>query len=103
MAAKKKSPRKAAAKRPKTKAAQLLSKGARAELAGLAKLASEDRTPVHKLSENARAEIEKLLKQIEAGTATREGLETGLKDLETGLQEVDDRLKRLINHVYYFL
>jgi septal ring factor EnvC (AmiA/AmiB activator) len=104
MAAKKTSARKSAGKRRKPKVLyNMLSKGARAEIAGLAKVARATRTPVHTISENARAEIEKLLQQIAAGTVTREGLETGLKDLETGLREVDHRLKRMINHVYYFL
>lgn len=104
MAGKKKTgAKKAAGKRAKAKEVYLLSKGARAEITALAKRAPATRTPVHKLSENARGEIQKLLREIAAGTATREGLETGLKELETGLQEVDDRLKRMINHVYYFL
>jgi hypothetical protein len=103
MASKKTGARKATDKARKTQQVQMLSESARAEIAELAKLAGGTRTPVHKLSEHARAEIEKLLQQLKAGTITRVGLETGLKELEIGLQEVDDRLKRMINHVYYFL
>jgi hypothetical protein len=48
------------------------------------------------LSASARAEIAKLLKDGEAGTITRQ-------ELETGLEEVDQRLKRILGFIRHFL
>jgi hypothetical protein len=102
MTTKKTTERKTAKKRRSAKAVQKLSKKARDEIIELAKHVKA-RIPVYKLSKNAHAEIGSLVSHVRAGTITRIQLERGLKELETGLQEVDDRLKRMINHVYYFL
>lgn len=49
-------------------------------------------TAALKLSAKARAEVAKLLKHHQAGTITQ-------VKLKTGLEEVEERLKRILNHI----
>jgi hypothetical protein len=51
---------------------------------------------VLKLSRRAKAEVTKLLKRNQAGTITRE-------QLDTGLEEVEERLKRMLGMIRHLL
>jgi hypothetical protein len=55
-----------------------------------------DAETVLALSKRAKAEVAKLLKRNQAGTVTRE-------QLETGLEEVEEQLKRMLGMIRHLL
>jgi hypothetical protein len=63
----------------------------------------EAETTLRKLLGREHAEVANLLKRNRAGTITRVELHSGLEELDIGFQEVETRIKRMLNHVFYML
>jgi hypothetical protein len=55
-----------------------------------------DAKTVLELSKKAKAEVAKLLKRNQAGTVTREELETGLEELEEQLEQMLGMIRHLL-------
>jgi hypothetical protein len=60
-------------------------------------------TTLPKLLQREHAEVANLLKRNRAGTITRAELHSGLEELDIGFQEVEARIKLMLNHVFYML
>lgn len=63
----------------------------------------EAETTLSELLRREHAEVANLLKRNRAGTITRVDLHSGLEELDIGFQEVETRIKRMLNHVFFML